>query len=60
MWLAGGGAESSFVVFFVFRIIAVEEKDFALAFKRQNVRADSIQKPAVVADDDNAAGKVLQ
>ena len=59
MRLAGGGAHSAFAVFFVFGIIAVKKQYLAIAFKSQNMRADSVQKPAVVADNDNAAGKAL-
>jgi len=60
MWLISGGAQSFLSVFFIFGIVAVKEKYLAFAFKRQNVCADSVQKPAVVADDDDASGKTLQ
>ena len=40
--LVGGGAKSAFAVFFIFGIIAVKPDGLAFAFKRQNVRANSI------------------
>ncbi len=58
--VTGGGGESPFVVFLVFRVITVKEQDLAVSLKGQDVRADAVQKPAVVADYDDASGKALQ
>src|SRR5438477_5274613 len=33
-------------------IVALEPHDLAVAFEREHVRGDSIEEPAVVADDD--------
>ena len=37
-----------------------EEADLAVALEGQDVRRDPVQEPAVVADDDDAAGKRLE
>ena len=60
MRLVGINAQATFFVGFVFGIIAVEKFYFRVAFKRQNMRGDSVQKPAVMADDDGAAREVFQ
>ena len=43
-----GGAESGFAIRFVIGVIAFEPDDFAVAFKRENVRCDAIEEPAIV------------
>ena len=40
--------------------VALEEADLAVAFEGQDVRRDPVQEPAVVADDDHAAGEGLE
>ena len=57
--LIGCRAEPRPAVGFVFGVVAIEEDDTAVAFKGENVRGDAVQKPAVVADDDGAAGEIL-
>src|ERR1700680_2478714 len=40
--------------------IAFEPFDMAVALEREDMRGDAIKEPAVVADDDSAAGEILQ
>jgi len=40
--------------------VALEPFDVAFVFERQDMRGDAVEEPAVVADDDGAAGKILQ
>src|SRR6202040_2498665 len=40
--------------------IALEPLDMAVALKGEDMRGDTVQKPAIVADDHGATGKVLQ
>src|SRR5262249_5918698 len=40
--------------------IALEPFHVALALERQDMRGDPVEKPAVVADDDGAAGEIFQ
>src|SRR6185295_5292949 len=49
-----------FAISFVIRIVSLEPRNFTFAFKRQDVRCDAIEKPAVVRDHDSAAGKVFE
>ena len=58
--LVCGCAEAAFAVSFVFGVVALEPDDAALAFKGEDVSCDAVQKPAVVADDDSAPGKVFE
>src|SRR5690348_11670695 len=53
-------AEPSHLVLLVILKIALEPFDVAVVFERQDVGRDAVEEPAVVADDDGAAGKVLQ
>ena len=53
-------AEAFFAVLFVIGVIAFEEVNLRIAFKSEDVRTYSIQKPTVVADDYRAAGEVFQ
>src|SRR5262245_4763707 len=43
---------------FVVLIVAFEPLDLAVAFERQDVRGDPIEEPAIVRDDDGAAGEL--
>src|SRR6476661_7921719 len=60
MRLIGVGAETTMPVGFVVLVVAFEPHDLAVAFEREHVRGDAIEKPAIVADDDGAAGKRQQ
>mmetsp|Transcript_11338 Transcript_11338/g.30540 ORF Transcript_11338/g.30540 Transcript_11338/m.30540 type:complete len:235 (-) Transcript_11338:1369-2073(-) len=53
-------AQSFASVLFVFLVVAFEPHGIRIAFKRENVRRDAIQKPAIVADHHHASGKVEQ
>ena len=52
----GVDAQAAFPLRFVFGVIPVKKTHLALTLECQNVGRYSIQKPAVVADDDGAAG----
>src|SRR6267142_6331989 len=54
----GFGTESSFERFIVIMKIAFHERRGAFAFKGKDMCRDAVQKPAVVADDEDAAGKL--
>src|SRR6516225_3613082 len=56
----GIGAEPAHLVLLVVLEVAREPLDVAVALERQNVRGDAVEEPAVVADDDGAAGKILE
>src|SRR5258707_11322887 len=56
--LIGCGAEPALPIGFIVLIIALEPHDLAVAFEREHVRRDAIEKPAIVADDDGAAREV--
>ena len=58
--LISGGPETGFAVGLVFGIVAVEPDHPAVAFKGQDMGGDAIQEPAVMADDDSAAGEVFE
>ena len=60
MRLVGVVSERRFLSASYSRVIAVEKVDFRVAFERQNVRRDAVEKPAVVADDDGAAREIFQ
>src|SRR4051812_45749571 len=49
--------EALFAVFFVLLIIAFEEDDAALTFKRHDMRAYTIQEPTIMADHHRATGE---
>src|SRR5262249_3719756 len=53
-------AEPGPPVAFVVRVIALKPNDAAVAFKRENMGRDTIQKPAVMTDYHGAARKILQ
>ena len=52
--------ETFFSIFFIIGKVAGKEIHNAFALKRHNVRADSVEKPAVVRDHDGAAPKFKQ
>lgn len=60
MRLVGVVAEAAFSVLFVLAVVAVEILDVTIALKRQNVRRDAVQKPAIVTNYDGAARKVFK
>jgi len=45
---------------FVIGPVTQEQARLAVSFERQNVSADAVQEPSVVADDDGASGEVFQ
>src|SRR6266849_9345286 len=56
----GIDAEPPLLVLLVVLKIALEPFDVALALEGEHVGGDAVEEPAVVADDDGAAGKILQ
>src|SRR5687767_6721550 len=60
MWSVRFGAEAPAAIRFVVLIVPLEPDDTAVAFEREDVRGDAIQEPAIVADDDGAAGVIEQ
>src|SRR2546430_17327469 len=54
------GAEALPLVLFVLAVVAVEPVDAAVAFEGEDVRGHAVEEPAVVRDDDGAAGEALQ
>ena len=50
----GGGHPRTFAE------VAFEKRHLAVAFEGQDVGGDAVEEPAVVADDDGAAGEVFQ
>jgi len=57
--LVGFGAETVFAIGFVCGIVAVKPDYPAVTFKGENMSRDTIRKPAIMADDDRAAGKIF-
>src|ERR1700730_8155983 len=53
-------SEPSHLVLLVILEIAFEPFDATVAFEGQNVRRDTVEEPAIVADDDGTTGKILQ
>ena len=56
--LVGVLAHAAFAFFFVGLEVAVADVDVAVAFEGDDVGGDAVEEPAVVADDDDAAGEV--
>ncbi len=56
--LVGVDAEAFAALLFVGLEVAFAPVDVAVAFEGEDVRGDAVQKPAVVADHDHAAGVV--
>jgi hypothetical protein len=48
MWPVGIVTEATFFVFFVVRVVASEPGNYAVPLKRQDVRTNPIQEPAIV------------
>lgn len=53
-------AQAATLVFLVLAVVAGEERPLRIALGRQDVRGDPVQEPAVVRDDQAAAGKLQQ
>ncbi len=58
--LVGGGAQLLVPERLVVADVALEEPDLAVALEGEDVGRDPVQEPAVVADDDDAAGERLE
>src|SRR5207237_6254671 len=56
----GFSAKTALPIRFVVLIVPLEPDDAAVALEGQDVRGDAIEEPAIVADDDGAAGVVEQ
>jgi len=56
--LVGFGAEATAAVGFVIGVVALEPHRLAVALEGEDVGGDAVQEPAVVGDDDGAAGIV--
>src|SRR4051794_19481126 len=52
--------QPSHLVLLVILKIAFEPFDMTVVLEGEDVRRDAVEEPAVVADDDGAAGKILQ
>src|SRR5262249_25511248 len=53
-------AEPAHFVLFIILEVAFKPFDMAVAFEGQDVRRDAVEEPAIMADDDRAAGEILQ
>ena len=53
-------AQSLGFVHFVVAIAAFKEEHFAIAFEGEDVSADAVEEPTVVADYHGTSGKLLQ
>src|SRR4051812_29951123 len=51
LWNKCFNAQSFLEISFVLRVIPVKEFHFRIAFKRQNMRTDAVQEPAIMGDD---------
>ena len=60
MRLIGVRAQPAVPVGLVVLVVALEPDDLAVALEREDVRRDAVEEPAVVADDDGAAGEGLE
>ena len=56
----GIGSKPPHLVALVVLEVALEPLDMTVAFERENVRGDAVEEPAIVADDDRAAGEILE
>src|SRR6516225_6489436 len=54
------GADAAATVGFVIAVVALEPDNLAVALEGEDVGGNAVEKPAVVGDDDRAAGKVEQ
>src|SRR3546814_13343751 len=56
--LVGGGAEAAVAVLLVGLVVALEPHHLAVALEGEAVGGDAIEEPAVVRDDEHAAGEL--
>src|SRR5688572_1281569 len=59
VWLVRIRPQTLFLVLLVLLIVPFEEHHLAVALEGQDVGGDAVEEPAVVADDDGAAGEVF-
>ena len=60
MRLVGGGAEAAALIGLISLIIALEPFDMAITLKGQDMRGQTVEEPAIMADDHRAAGEIHQ
>jgi hypothetical protein len=60
VWLIGFNAQSPLTIRFVIGVVALEPDDLRIALKRQNMRGDAIQEPAVMGNNHRATGEGQQ
>src|SRR4026207_2199851 len=60
MWCLSSRSETLFLISLVIRVVAFKPKHFAVAFKRENVRRDPVEKPAVVRDYYRTSGEIFK
>ena len=60
MRLGSVSAEALLLVLFVFAIIALEKDRLAIAFESQDMSANTIEEPAIMADHEGAAREVQE
>src|SRR5688572_3037981 len=53
-------AEPLPLVLFVLAVVALEERPLRIVLRGENVRRDAIEEPAIVRDDEHAAGELEQ
>src|SRR6266568_6240487 len=53
-------AETAHLVVLVVLEVALEPFDMAVALEGEDVGRDAVEEPAIMADDDGAAGEILQ
>jgi hypothetical protein len=58
--LIGSGPETGSPVRFIFRVVSFKPDDTAVTLEGKDMGGNAIQKPAVVTDDDSAAGEIFQ
>src|SRR5215204_7020586 len=58
--LGGVFAEARTLVLLILGEVPLEPEDFTVALEGEDVRGDAVEEPAVVADDDGAAGEVFE
>src|SRR5688500_18562528 len=60
MRLVGGSTQAAVPVRLVILVVPFEPHDLALALEREHMRRDAVEKPTIVADDDDASRKLKQ
>src|SRR3990170_7903393 len=55
-----GGAETGLSVCLIFRVVSLKPDYPALTLKRKHMGGDTVEEPAVMADDYGTACKILQ